>query len=218
RMASAKAGTPPGTKAERFYDGHSPELPSTSHFSIVDGAGDIVSMTTSVENPFGSRVVVRGIILNNQLTDFSFRPERDGKPVANAVAAHKRPPSSMSPVVIFDAQSGAPVAAIGSPGGSRIISYVARAAIGLMDFDLDPQAATELPHVINRGGTTELEERGWPDGRLEAVQSYLEDLGHEVAIVELISGLHGISLGDDEVLGGADPRREGLADGTADSR
>jgi len=214
RMKNAKPGTPPGAKAARFSEGRSPERPSTSHFTIVDGAGDIVSMTTSIENPFGSRVIARGIVLNNQLTDFSFDPERDGKPVANAVAANKRPRSSMSPLIIFDAASGAPVAALGSPGGSRIIAYVTRAALGIMDFGLDPRAAIELPHIVNRGNDTELEERGWPPGALEQVQSHLERLGHDVSVTELISGLHAIALREGRVLGAADPRREGSAKGT----
>ena len=214
RMRGATPGKPPGAKGTQLYEGESPELPCTSHFTIVDGSGDIVTMTTSVENPFGSRVIARGILLNNQLTDFSFRPERDGKPVANAVAPGKRPRSSMSPLMIFDAQSGAPVAALGSPGGSRIIAYVARAALGLMDFGLDPQAAFEQPHVVNRGGATELEERGWPPGQLERVRSSLEGLGHDVSVVELISGLHGIAFRGDEILGAADSRREGHAGGT----
>lgn len=214
RMERATPGKPPGVKDAQLTDGRSPERPSTSHFTIADGAGDIVTMTTSIENPFGSRVIARGILLNNQLTDFSFRPEEHGKPVANAVSPHKRPRSSMSPLLIFDATTGAPVAALGSPGGSRIIAYVLRAALGIMDFNLDPQDAIELPHIINRGEETELEEQGWPPGTLEEVRGYLERLGHEVLVTELISGLHAVAFRNGEVLGAADPRREGSAKGT----
>lgn len=189
----------------------SPSLPSTSHYVVVDGEGSVVSITTSVENVFGSRLVSQGFVLNNQLTDFSFVPEKDGKKVANAVAAGKRPRSSMSPLIAYDAESGAPVLAIGSPGGSRIIGYVAQAAAAVLFWGLDPQAAVDLPHVVGRGGSVEVEASGWAPGELEKVRAGLEGLGHEVRVVEQNSGLHVIRLDGPKLEGGVDPRREGLA-------
>lgn len=197
----------------RFVAAPSPERPCTSHFVVVDAEGDMVSMTTSVENVFGSRLMVRGFVLNNQLTDFSYSPVgSNGKMVANAVEAKKRPRSSMSPLMVFD-ETGAPVLAIGSPGGSRIIDYVARATLGVIEFGLSPQDAVELPHVINRGDATELENRGWKGGELEAAKKYLEQLGHEVHVVEENSGLHAIQRISDGWRSAADPRREGEAFG-----
>lgn len=197
-------------KKKAFLPDTSPSLPSTSHFSVVDGEGSVVSMTTSVENVFGSRLVVRGFVLNNQLTDFSFVPSRGGRAVANAVAPGKRPRSSMSPLIAFDRASGEPVLAVGSPGGSRIIGFTARAALAVLVWGLDPQAAVDLPHVIGRGGSAELETEGWAEGELEAVRVGLEARGHAVRVVPMTSGLHAIALRGAELLGGADPRREGL--------
>lgn len=189
----------------------SPSLPATSHFSIADAQGCWVSMTTSVENVFGSRMVVEGFVLNNQLTDFSFVPERAGQPVANAVAPGKRPRSSMSPLLVFDGRTGRPVLAVGSAGGSRIIGYVARSVIAMLDWGLDPQAALSLPHILNRGRYTELENGGWSAGEQEALRAGLESLGHTVKVMELNSGLHAMMARGAEFLGGVDPRREGLA-------
>ncbi len=196
----------------QYAPDQSPELPSTSHFVVVDAEGDMVSMTTSVENVFGSRLMVRGFVLNNQLTDFSYTPSANGRLIANAVEPGKRPRSSMSPLMVFDA-SGKPVLAIGSPGGSRIIDYVARATLGVIAFGLSPQDAVELPHVINRGGTTELEDRGWKGGELSAAKKYLEQLGHEVQVLEENSGLHAIQRTSAGWRSAADPRREGEAFG-----
>lgn len=199
-------------KTARYAPDASPELPCTSHFVVRDAKGDMVSMTTSVENVFGSRVMVRGFLLNNQLTDFSFLAERGGKPVANAVAPNKRPRSSMSPLMVFD-EAGAPVLAIGSPGGSRIIDYTAQSALGILAFGLDPQAAVELPHIINRGGVTELENAGWQAGELEAAKVHLQGLGHQVVVRDQNSGLHAIQVTKDGLRAGIDPRREGAARG-----
>ena len=207
-LEAVEPGEVPGASAARFSDDPSPSLPSTSHFVIFDAEGDVVSMTTSVENAFGSRLVVEGFVLNNQLTDFAFVPERGGRPVANAVAPGKRPRSSMSPLMVYDLESGAPVLAIGSPGGSRIIGYTAQAALGVLLWGLDPQEAVELPHVVGRGRAVELERGGWPD----AVVARLEAMGHEVLISEHTSGLHAVSRDAEGTLrGGADPRREGVA-------
>lgn len=208
----AKPGKPPGVKTA-FVTSTSPELPSTSHFVIADREGNVVSMTTSIENVFGSRVFVRGFLLNNQLTDFSFEPQQGQRFVANSVEAGKRPRSSMSPMIVFDAKSGDPVLAIGSPGGSRIISYVARSTLGVLEWGLDPQRAVSLPHVVNRNAKTEIEGSGWPDGRLDELRARLKALGHQVSVGEQNSGLSAISITEHGLLGGADPRREGVAAG-----
>ncbi len=181
---------------------------STTHLSVVDSNGNAVAMTTSLETTFGSRIMVHGFLLNNQLTDFSFRPERDGRPVANRLAPGKRPRSSMAPILVFDGQ-GRVVMALGSPGGSRIIGYVAQTLAAALDWKLDIQAAIDLPHFVNRNGPTELE-RGTP---LEALTPALEALGHKVAVRRLTSGLHGIMVSAGGLTGGADKRREGVAIG-----
>jgi gamma-glutamyltranspeptidase/glutathione hydrolase len=152
--------------------------------------------------------MVRGFLLNNQLTDFSFLPERDGKLVANRVEPGKRPRSSVAPTIVLGAD-GAPLLLVGSPGGSRIIDFVAQAVIAMLDGGLDPQAAVSLGHVVNRNGPTELE----ADTEAVALQAGLEQRGHTVRIVELNSGLHAILRRDGAWLGGADPRREGVAIG-----
>lgn len=191
--------------AYAYADGVTPELPSTTHFSIVDGEGNIFAMTSSIEMGFGSAVMVGGFLLNNQLTDFSLVPEVDGVPVANRVEPGKRPRSSMAPVMIFNEQ-GQPIHALGSPGGARIINYVAQTIIALLDWDLDMQAAIDLPHVTNLNGVTALEQ----GTVLEGLADELQQRGHEIRIQDLNSGLHGISiLPDGRLFGGADPRREG---------
>ena len=208
----AAAGIPPGAEQARWISTDSPELPATSHLSVVDRHGNAVAMTTSIEFAFGSALMVRGFLLNNQLTDFSFRSMRDGRLVANRVQAGKRPRSSMAPTIVLD-PNGRLRLVIGSPGGSRIICYVASALIGVIDWGLDPQAAVSLPHRCNRGGVTDIE----MGTALEGLASALEARGHEVNIRDMNSGLHAIvaSHGDGDTLyqGGADPRREGLAIG-----
>jgi gamma-glutamyltranspeptidase / glutathione hydrolase len=188
----------------------SQERPSTSHFVIVDEAGNVASMTTSVENVFGSRVMVRGFLLNNQLTDFAFVPSVDGRPVANRLEPGKRPRSSMAPMLVFNAQ-GRPRLALGSPGGSRIIPFVARALMGVLDWDLDVQEAISLPHVSNRNGATELEDTLRTPEELAALRAGLEALGHEVWVGDMNSGLHAVELKAHGLEGGADPRRAGAA-------
>ena len=181
------------------------ELPSTSHFSIIDAKGNAVSMTTSVENVFGSRLMTGGFILNNQLTDFSFTPVTDEGPVANRIQPNKRPRSSMSPTVIFD-QDGNLQMVIGSPGGSRIIGYVLETIIGVLDWQMDMPTAIAMPHFVDRNGTLDLED-GTP---LAGQKAALETLGYKVAIRSLNSGLHGILVTPEGLEGGADPRREGV--------
>ncbi len=179
---------------------------STTHLSVIDGEGNAVSMTTSIENAFGSRLMVDGFLLNNQLTDFSFVPERDGAPVVNSAEADKRPRSSMAPTIVIDGE-GKAVLAIGSPGGSRIIGYVAQAIIAALDWDMNIQNAVSMPHMTNRNGSTDLEK----GTGLEGMAPMLESFGHEVKIRPMTSGLHGIRVRDDKLFGGADHRREGVA-------
>lgn len=208
-MGRAKAGRIKYKNSERLTEHQSNEGKSTSHFSIVDSEGNAVSMTSSVENAFGSRILVRGFLLNNQLTDFSFRPTINGKPVANRVQPNKRPRSSMSPILVVDG-SGKFLMAIGSPGGSRIIGYVAKTLIATLDWKMNIQAAIDLPHFINRNGITDLEK----ETKLELLADKLQEMGHSVKIRKLTSGLHGILDHKDGTLsGGADHRREGVAVG-----
>lgn len=178
---------------------------STTHFSIIDGAGNAVSMTSSIENAFGARLMTGGFLLNNQLTDFSFRPEINGAPVANRVEPGKRPRSSMSPTLVFT-PDGRLLLAIGSPGGSRIIGYVAQTLIAVLDWNMEMQAAIDLPHFVNRNGKTELEK----GTSLEALVPGLNALGHKVSLTPLVSGLHGIAIRSGGLDGGADARREGV--------
>lgn len=202
-MGKATAGM-----QERFAfltDDNAIELPSTSHLSIVDAKGNAISMTTSIEHAFGSGLMVNGYLLNNQLTDFSFDPGADGKWVANRVEANKRPRSSMAPMMIFDKNKQLKMV-IGSPGGSRIIGYVAQTIIGVLDWGLDIQQAINLPKVSNRNDMTNLES----DTQITGLKATLESMGHQVSIRPLNSGLHGIVIKEGKLEGGADPRREGL--------
>jgi len=178
--------------------------PSTSHFAIADSAGNVVSMTTSVEAPFGSHLMAGGMILNNQLTDFSFLPEEDGKPVANAVAPGKRPMSAMDPVIVLD-KSDHFYAALGSPGGSRIIGFVTQSLIAVLDWKMSMQEAVDLPRFLDRNGPLEIEQ----GTSLEKLTPTLRQLGHEVQAEATHSGLHGIMVTPTGLEGGADPRREG---------
>lgn len=182
------------------------ELPSTSHVSIVDSQGNAVSMTSSIEMAFGSTVMVNGFILNNQLTDFSLSPRKNGQLIANRVEAGKRPRSSMSPVMVFN-KDGSLRLVVGSPGGSRIISYVAQVVIGVLDWDLSVQEAINLPRTTNRNDYTSLEK----GTALEALAPALSKRGHNVRILDLNSGLHAVEVKNNTLIGGADPRREGVA-------
>ena len=203
-MGQAQPGAP--TLLERSDD-QAAERPSTSHFVIRDAEGNLVSMTTSIEMAFGSTLMAGGFLLNNQLTDFSFVAEQDGKPVANRIAPGKRPRSSMAPVMVFD-QDNRPVAALGSPGGSRIISYVAQTLLLMLHTDLPLQEILHQGHVSNRNGITELEQ----DTAAEQLLFELQDRGHAVTIRELNSGVHALRLrADGRWEAGVDPRREGLA-------
>ncbi len=185
------------------------EFPSTSHLSIVDRYGNALAMTTTIEDAFGSRLMTRsGFLLNNELTDFAFLPEEGGKPVANRLEAGKRPRSSMAPTIVYDSR-GKVIMVVGSPGGSAIINYVAKTLIGVLDWGLDPQAAIDLPNVGSRNGATELEE----DTPAVALEPGLEALGHDTRVMEHNSGLQAIVRTRNGWIGGADPRREGTAEG-----
>lgn len=196
-MGAVGPGVPPGY-IER----------GTSHVSIVDRWGNAVAFTTTIEAPFGAHIMVRGFLLNNELTDFSPLPELAGKPVANRVQPGKRPRSSMSPTFVLD-REGRLVAALGSAGGARIIGDTLQALIGMLDWDLSAQAAVDLPRVISLNGATELEE-GTPIADQAAA---LRALGHEVQVRRHEGGLTAIRRNGDGWEGGADPRRDGVARG-----
>lgn len=198
-------GSPEYSHASLWADDMSLELPSTSHISIVDSYGNALSMTTTIENGFGSRLMTNGFLLNNELTDFSFSSHIDGVPIANRVEPGKRPRSSMSPTIVL--KDGLPTLVIGSPGGSRIIGYVAEAIVAHIDWGMNVQAAVSIPHAVNRFGTFDLEK----NTSLENMVGPLEALGYEVNLRALNSGLHAISIAKDSLVGGADPRREGIA-------
>ena len=180
----------------------------TTHISIVDRDGNAVAFTTTIEAPFGAEMMVGGFILNNELTDFSAVAERDGKPVANRVEPGKRPRSSMSPTFVLDRDRQL-VLTVGSAGGARIIGDTFQALVGMLDWNLPPQAALDLPRVINMNGQTELEDKGDLPGQAEA----LRKLGHEVQVRRHEGGLTAIRRKGDGWEGGADPRRDGVAKG-----
>jgi gamma-glutamyltranspeptidase/glutathione hydrolase len=175
----------------------------TSHVSTVDAGGLVVSMTSSVGDPFGGGMMAAGFVLNNELADFDFTGTGP-----NAPAPGRRPRSSMAPVIVFDA-GGAPVLAAGSQGGSRIIGFVAKILVASLDWDMDPQAAIDLPHVLNRNGPSEIEEG---PGRAD-LQAALEKLGHQVQRAPIDSGQQAIRLRAGRLEGGGDKRREGVAMG-----
>jgi gamma-glutamyltranspeptidase/glutathione hydrolase len=211
-MGIAKFGTPPGTGVAWGRD-TSPELPSTSQISIVDGNGNALSMTTTIEDQFGSRQMVDGFLLNNQLTDFSFDAADADGPIANRVQPGKRPRSSMAPTLVFDKESSKLMMTVGSPGGSAIINYVGKVLIGTMDWGLNVQQAINLPNFGSRNGPTELEQGRVSDALIEQLKAR----GHNVRVMDQTSGLQGIMRanihGEEMWFGGADPRREGIAAG-----
>ncbi|MFX0540429.1 gamma-glutamyltransferase [Roseovarius sp. S4756] len=205
-LTDVAPGAPEFDHALNWADHIPVEMPSTSHISIVDGYGNALSMTTTIENAFGSRLMAAGFLLNNELTDFSFSSHEGGMPIANAAAPGKRPRSSMAPTILL--KDGAPRLVLGSPGGSRIIPYVTNAIIAHLDWGMDVQAITAMPHAVNRFGVYDLEE----GTDAEALAGPLRDMGYEVELRGLNSGLHAIAIGE-ALTGGVDPRREGLAIG-----
>ena len=206
-LETVDPGMPSFSHAMKLADDDAIERPSTSHFSIVDIYGNAVSMTTTIENGFGSRLMVNGFMLNNELTDFSFRTHSDGVPIANALAPGKRPRSSMAPTIVM--KDDKPLIVTGSPGGSRIIGYVAQSLIGMIDWNMSPQEAINMPHLVNRFGTFDLE----AGTDAEMLAPALEDMGFKTSIRDLNSGIHTIMVTQDGLIGGADPRREGIVIG-----
>lgn len=205
---TATPGQPAGA-AKIYAPQKSPEHPGTSHMSIVDDRGMVVSMTTTVEAPFGSEMMVGGFILDNQLTDFSLDPARDGKLVANAPAPGKHPLSSMSPTIVLG-PDGRFQMAVGSPGGPMIVEYVAQSLIGLIDGKLTPAETVALPHPANPNMATFIEK----GTALESLSAGLTQMGHTVAMPSVEkSGLHIIERVAGGYAGAADPRRDGVAMG-----
>jgi len=185
------------------------EAPSTTHISIVDKEGNAVSLTSSIEHAFGSVLMTNGFLLNNQLTDFSFRSEINGKKVANRIEGEKRPRSSMSPTIILDKNNNL-FMVIGSPGGSNIIPYVLKTIVGVIDWKMNIQEAIDIPHFVNKNTEhTYIESSRFPAN----LEHSLMQMGHKIKDKELNSGLHGILLRNGIIYGGADPRREGVAIG-----
>ncbi|NYT85312.1 gamma-glutamyltransferase [Pollutimonas harenae] len=206
-IGQAPPGDPIGMLAVRGED-VSPELPSTTHIVAVDSEGSVMSMTSSIESAFGSKIFVDGFLLNNQLTDFSLSDvDAQNRPVANRLEPGKRPRSSMSPMLVL--KDGKPYMAIGSPGGASIINFVAKVLVGVLDWDLSLQEAIDLPNFGSRNYATDLEK----GTVLRDVADDLRAMGHEVREVDFPSGLQGIRLTPDGLEGGADPRREGVAAG-----
>ena len=211
----------PQNTVTNWHSAPSLERSSTTHFVVQDFAGNFVSMTSSVESAFGSRIMAGGMMLNNQLTDFSFLPPQQNQHVANAVAGGKRPRSSMTPVIIFD-ENNTPIAALGSPGGPKIIGYVAQSVIAFIDWQLSLQAAFDLPKHVSPRGVLELE----ANTELADLAAPLQQMGHQVKVNRHHSGLHGISTHQNlnslntlnapaadktnKLFGGADKRREGV--------
>jgi gamma-glutamyltranspeptidase/glutathione hydrolase len=206
-MGTAIAGKPPQKHAE-FAPQKSRQLPDTSHLSVVDDRGQVVSMTMTVEFVFGSEVMANGFFLNNELTDFSFDPVRDGKPVANAPAPGKRPMSAMSPTIVIG-PDGKFAIATGSPGGPAIIDFVAQSLIDMIDAGMSAGQAVSAPHLLNLNTPTILEK----GTALESLAAPLTTMGHTVTMRDLESGLHIVQRVRGGYVGGADPRRDGIAIG-----
>jgi gamma-glutamyltranspeptidase/glutathione hydrolase len=212
-MKVAQPGTPGQAVGRYAPSAEQPEY-GTSHISIVDGYGNAIAMTTTIEDQFGSRQMVKGFLLNNELTDFSFAPaDAQGRPIANRVQPGKRPRSSMAPTLVFDQATGQLLMSGGSPGGALIIHYTAKTLYGVLHWGLMPQQAINLPNFGSTNGPTLLEENRFPAATVETLKAR----GHEVREMNMTSGLQAITLGNAHgqpvLLGGADPRREGIVMG-----
>ena len=206
-MEKPGPGLPPGLAKKTFGKDFTNEVPGTTQVSIIDDDGNALSMTATIESAFGSHLWAAGFLLNNELTDFSFRPVDDhGHAVANAVAGGKRPRSSMAPTIVLDSQ-GTPEIVTGSPGGSQIILYVVKSLVAMLDWGVDPQQAAALPNFGSEGGPFLIEYSPtyiWPAFELT---SY----GHAITNTTMTSGVHTIMRKNGRLEGGADPRREGVA-------
>ncbi|QIB32735.1 gamma-glutamyltransferase [Ancylobacter pratisalsi] len=188
-------------------DGDAPELPSTTQITLVDADGNVVSMTSTIEAGFGSRLMVGGFLLNNELTDFSFRSQRNGVPVANRVEPGKRPRSSMTPTIVL--KDGKPVLALGSPGGSQIIGYVAKTLIAHLDWGMPLAEAIAAPNMLARFDAVEIEQ----GSTAMSLEPEMRQLGFEVKTAPMTSGVQAVAIGPEGLSGAADPRREGVAIG-----
>ncbi|MBV7544082.1 gamma-glutamyltransferase family protein [Acidovorax sp. sic0104] len=212
-MKVAQPGNPGAVKTGYAPMPDQPEY-GTSHISIVDAFGNAVAMTTTIEDQFGARQMVKGFLLNNELTDFSFAPtDAQGQPIANRVQPGKRPRSSMAPTLVFDKATGELLMSGGSPGGAAIIHYTAKTLYGVFNWGLMPQQAINLPNFGSLNGPTLLEEKRFPPSTVEALRAR----GAEVREMNMTSGLQAITLGNAHGkklwMGGADPRREGVVMG-----
>ena len=206
-LQNVKAGIPPGLEHLIYTSSKDQSLDSTTHINIVDKFGNALAATSSIENAFGSTVMVDGFLLNNQLTDFSFMPSRNGRIIANRIESSKRPRSSMSPTIVFKDQK--PYVLIGSAGGSRIIAHVANSLVSILDWQLPINEAINQPHKINHSGVFELE----ANTTAENLKIPLERIGYKVKIGDQTSGLSAILIKNDLIQGAADQRREGKAMG-----
>jgi gamma-glutamyltranspeptidase / glutathione hydrolase len=205
-MKTAQPGTP-GRATSRYAPSSEQVEYGTSHISIVDAYGNAIAMTTTIEDQFGARQMVRGFMLNNELTDFSFAPaDAQGRPIANRVQPGKRPRSSMAPTLVFDKGTGQLVMSGGSPGGALIIHYTAKTLYGVLNWNLNAQQAIDLPNFGSNNGPTLLEQKRFPAPVMQALQAR----GHEVREQDMTSGLQAIQRTATGWYGGADPRREGI--------
>ena len=195
-------GTPPG--AQPMTHAPSSEVPATSHFVAVDAVGNVASYTSTIEGVWGSGLNVNGYFLNNELTDFSFAPELNGAPVANRVEPGKRPMSSMSPTIVYGPDGQVRIA-IGAAGGPTIIAQVAKALIGVLDWNLSAQDSIALPQLMGWGNRVTVERGTW----LEAMVPQLQAMGHEVVVVGPGYKANAIERVNGRWVGAADPRSEG---------
>jgi gamma-glutamyltranspeptidase/glutathione hydrolase len=205
-MQTANPGTP-GAVVSRYAPMPEQAEYGTSHISIVDAYGNALAMTTTIEDAFGARQMVRGFLLNNELTDFSFEPaDAQGRPIANRVQGGKRPRSSMAPTLVFDKASGELLMTGGSPGGALIIHYTAKLLYGTLEWGLNAQQAIDLPNFGSLNGPSLLEAQRFPPATLEALRAR----GAKVLEIPMTSGLQAIEKTPQGWFGGADPRREGV--------
>lgn len=204
RIAKAVAGAPPG--AARVTPARSPEPAGTSHMVAVDADGNVASLTSTIEGPFGSGLTVGGLYLNNELTDFSFAPDQNGAPVANRVEGGKRPRSSMSPTIVYGPDGRVRVA-LGAAGGSTIIAQVAKTLIAMIDWDLPVEGAIQLPQLVAIGDSLTVEQ----GTQLEPMIPALQAKGHRVSARALPLKGNAVEWRGGQWIGGADRRSEGAA-------
>ena len=199
-------GEPPGWTNNYQYENTGYEEKGTTHISIIDKFGNAISMTSTIENSFGSRIMANGYLLNNELTDFSFISKIDGKYVANRIEGGKRPRSSMTPTIVLSQNNNLPMLILGSAGGSRIIGHLTQRIIDILYHNKSLQESIESMHLLNRGSITEA----------EGINTTIDNLilkGHEISITEIASGLNGIYINpiNNEITGVSDPRRIGIS-------